>query len=142
MAIEHIRVSNRAKEQLVRLKRRTGIQNWNVLCRWAFCVSLAEPSVPPPARIVTDSSVEMTWRVFGGIYHELYLALLKERCKRDGFGISSDVLANQFKLHLHRGISYLAADKDLKAQESVSVLLKLIGLRLARVDKVNEHSAV
>jgi hypothetical protein len=29
----------------------------------------------------------VTWDVFGGDAHELYLALLKERCVRDGLGI-------------------------------------------------------
>ncbi|MGH9941519.1 MAG: DndE family protein [Pyrinomonadaceae bacterium] len=33
MAIEHIRLSQQAKEQLIKLKRTTGIQHWNVLCR-------------------------------------------------------------------------------------------------------------
>ena len=34
-----VRVDERAKNQLTTLKRRTGIKNWNVLCRWALCVS-------------------------------------------------------------------------------------------------------
>lgn len=46
MAVEHVRVSQQAKDHLVRLKRITGIKNWNVLCRWALCVSLAEESTP------------------------------------------------------------------------------------------------
>jgi DNA sulfur modification protein DndE len=80
--IEHIRLSQQAKDQLLRLKRKTGIQHWNVLCRWAFCISLAEPGVPPPAKIPADSSVEMTWKVFGGVYSDIYLALLKQRCQQ------------------------------------------------------------
>lgn len=114
MPLEHIRLSEQARDQLIKLKRFTGIQHWNVLCRWAFCVSLAEPSVPSPVRIPSDSSVEMTWKVFGGAYEEIYLALLKERCQRDGLGTSDEILATQFRLHLHRGISYLAADRQLK----------------------------
>jgi len=47
--------------------------------------------------------------VFGGECHELYLALLKERCAGDGLGTSDEVLGRQFRLHLHRGIGYLAA---------------------------------
>lgn len=115
MFIEHIRLSQQAKDQLVRLKRYTGLQNWNVLCRWAFCVSLAEPSPPSPAKYPADSSVEMSWKVFGGEHHELYFALLKERCQRDGLGTSEDVLTSQFRLHLHRGIGYLAADRRIKS---------------------------
>lgn len=114
MPIEHIRLSKQAREQLIRLKRYTGIEHWNVLCRWAFCRSLAEPSVPPPAKIPADSNVEMSWRVFGGRHHEVYLALLKERCLRDGLGTEDDVLASQFRLHLHRGIAYLSSDRRLR----------------------------
>ena len=114
MALEHIRLSERAKDQLIRLKRPTGVQHWNVLCRWAFCTSIADPSPPSPAKILADSSVEMTWKVFGGPYEEIYLGLLRERCKRDGLGLSEEVLANQFRLHLHRGIGILAADRRVR----------------------------
>lgn len=114
MPLEHVRVSEKARDQLIKLKRVTGIPHWNVLCRWALCVSLAEPSLPSPVKIPTDSSVDMTWKVFGGSYEEVYLGLLKQRCEQDGLGSSDDVLATQFRLHLHRGIAYLASDKRLK----------------------------
>jgi DNA sulfur modification protein DndE len=123
MPIEHIRLSQQAKEQLTRLKRWTGLKHWNELCRWAFCASLAEPTIPAPAKIMADSSVEMSWRVFGGQYHELYLALLMQRCANDGLGTSDDVLANQLRLHLHRGLGYLAADKQIR---SVAGLMKRV----------------
>jgi DNA sulfur modification protein DndE len=113
-AIDHIRLSQQAKDQLIRLKRVTGVEQWNILCRWALCVSLAEDSVPPAAKIPADSNVEMSWRVFGGRYADLYLALIKERCLRDALDSDSDTLAQQFRLHLHRGISYLAANKNLR----------------------------
>jgi len=113
MTIEHIRLSQQAKEQLIRLKRITGIQNWNVLCRWAFCVSISEKERPRVEKIQSDSSVEMTWKVFGGEYHEIYFALLKERCRSDGLELSGDVLSTQFKLHLHRGIASLS-NKQMK----------------------------
>jgi DNA sulfur modification protein DndE len=114
MVIERIVLSQQAKDQLIKLKRTTGIKHWNVLCRWAFCTSLAEPSAPPPAKIPTDSNVEMTWKVFGGPHHELYLALLKARCRRDGLEMDEEVLAMQFRLHLHRGIGYLFADRRIQ----------------------------
>lgn len=122
MAVEHIRLSQQAKDQLVKLKRVTGIEHWNVLCRWAVCVSFAEQSVPPSSKISADSNVEMSWKVFGGRYADLYLALLKERCVRDGLGTDSDVLAHQFRLHLHRGISYLAGDRNLKSISNLNAL--------------------
>lgn len=115
MPLDHIKVSEKAKDQLIKLKRVTGIQHWNTLCRWAFCKSLAEPSIPSPVKIPADSSVDMTWKVFGGAYEELYAALLRQRCEQDGLGTSDEVLATQFRLHLHRGIAHLAADKGLKS---------------------------
>jgi DNA sulfur modification protein DndE len=117
MSIEHIHLSQQAKDRLIRLKTRTGIQQWNILCRWAFCLSLAEKSIPAPAKIIADSNVEMTWKVFGGQYDDIYLALLKERCYKDGLGTTSETLMEQFKLHLHRGIGYLFAGSYSSIEE-------------------------
>lgn len=115
MSIKQVRLSGQAKDQLIRLKTKTGITQWNILCRWAFCLSLKQPTPPTPIDVPADSNVEMTWQVFGGEAHELYLALLKERCVRDGLGTADDVLAKQFRLHLHRGISYLATPHAIKS---------------------------
>ena len=119
MSLEHIRLSSQAKEQLVRLKRYTGIKHWNVLCRWALCASLAEPGAPAPAKITTDSSVEMTWRIFGGPYADIFMAALKQRCHLDGLPSDDETLAEQFKLHLHRGIGYLAGDQMRRIDQLV-----------------------
>ena len=122
VSIEYVRVSSQAKDLLVRLKRVTGIKHWNVLCRWAFCVSLAESSAPAPATHVADSNVEMSWKVFGGRYADIYSALLKERCISDGLDTDDETLAQQFRLHLHRGISYLAGDRNLRRIEDLNSL--------------------
>lgn len=108
MKIRHFKLSAQAKEQLIRLKTRTGIDNWNTLCRWAFCLSLREDTPPTPIEVPGDSNVEMTWQVFGGEHAELYLALLIERMVQDKGDITDRELARQFRLHLHRGIGYLA----------------------------------
>lgn len=122
MAIEHIRVSKQAREQLIRLKRHTGIEHWNVLCRWAFCRSLAEATPPPPAKIPADSNVEMSWRVFGGRHSDIYMALLKARCLADGLPLDDETIAQQFRLHLHRGIAYLANDRDVRDIAALAAL--------------------
>ena len=115
MSIRQVRLSAHAKDQLIRLKTKTGITQWNILCRWAFCLSLQQPTPPTPIDVPADSNVEMTWHVFGGEAEEIYLALLKERCVRDGFEITDDILQRQFRLHLHRGISYLATPQAIKS---------------------------
>ena len=117
MPIEHVRVSQQAKDHLIRLKRLTGIKNWNVLCRWALCLSLAEESEPSGTVAHPESNVEMTWRVFSGRYADLYLALLKERCLQDGLGTDEATMAQQFRLHLNRGIAYLVGNRNLRGVE-------------------------
>jgi DNA sulfur modification protein DndE len=115
MFLEHIRLSQQARDQLIKLKRITGLKNWNVLCRWAFCVSIAESTPPANVKVPADSNVEMTWSVFGGEYAELYAELVRERARADGYDETDESLAQVFRLHLHRGISYLAGDKKLQS---------------------------
>ena len=124
MSLKQFRLSTQGKEQSIRLKTRTGIQNWNTICRWAFCLSLAEPTPPTPIEIPSDSNVEMTWQVFGGEHNELYLALLKQRCKNDGLDVSSDTLNRQLRLHLHRGIGYMAVHGFIKRVDDLVRLTK------------------
>ena len=119
MSLEHIRLATQAREQLIKLKRITGIKNWNVLCRWALCVSLADSSSPIEKEINADSSVEMSWKVFGGEYQGIYLALLRQRCRQDGLDVSPQTMSNQLKLHLHRGVAILAGDRSLRDIESL-----------------------
>lgn len=112
--VERVRISQAAKDQLIKLKRVTKIDQWNILCRWALCRSLAEPTPPSPIAIPADSNVEMSWQVFGGAIGDLLTIALKQRCYEDGVGNEPEALAIQFRLHLHRGIGYLAADPTIK----------------------------
>ena len=121
--IETIKVSEKAKNQLITLKRRTGIQNWNVLCRWAFCLSMAEKTAPPQEEIVTDSSVEMTWKTFSGGQENLYTSLLLLRAKKDGIELEEQKISHYFKLHLHRGISYLNGSQTESIERFINLVL-------------------
>lgn len=114
MFIKQVRLSNKAKDQLIRLKSKTGIQQWNILCRWALCYSLNVSSVPPDEEVLEYSNVEMSWQVFAGEHQEIYEALILHRCMKDGLGTDPATLAKQFRLHLHRGISYLSATHFIK----------------------------
>ena len=114
MIIKQIKLSQKDKERLIRIKMKTGIANWNVLCRWALCFSLCEPTLPAPEGIAADSNLEISWMIFGGEYQEIYEALIKQRCIQDNLGTDHETLQQQFKLHLHRGISYLSATNYIR----------------------------
>lgn len=111
MIIETVRVSEKAKIQLLTLKRRTGIQNWNVLCRWALFASLAEKTIPPYENIVTDSSIEMSWKTFAGQFDDVIVAVVRQRAHQDK--VRALDIPDFFKLHLHRGIAYLLNRENL-----------------------------
>lgn len=125
--MESFKLSKKAKDQAITLKRRTGLENWNVLCRWAFCVSLAEPTAPRDDKIPADSNVEMTWKTFAGENHQVYLELLRQRCVEDGFELNDANLMKVFRLHVHRGISYLVGSPNLT---SISGLVDMAATRI------------
>jgi DNA sulfur modification protein DndE len=118
-----LRLSEQAKQQLIRLKSRTGIPHWNVLCRWALCLSLRQDSPPSPVEVAADSNVEIAWGVLGGEAHEVYLAALKARVAADGLDPSDpEVLHRQLRLHVHRGIAYLATPGEVKSVADLTAL--------------------
>ena len=122
MIVKQIKLSNSAKEKLSRLKGKTGIKNWNTLCRWALCFSLSENTIPTDVPIVSDSNVEMSWYTFGGEYSDIYDMLIIAWCRKMDLPTDEDTLAKYFKLHLERGISYLCGTNFIK---SIDDLLKL-----------------
>jgi DNA sulfur modification protein DndE len=56
----------------------------------------------------------MSWKVFAGAAEDIYWGLLVVRAKRDGIPLERDTLNNYFRLHLHRGISYLNGNATLR----------------------------
>ena len=114
MIIKQIRLSNQSKDKLSRLKGKTGIKHWNVLCRWAFCYSLSENTVPTDVEIVLDSNLEMSWYTFAGEFSDLYDALLIEWCIEKEIEPTTENLQKYFKLHLERGISYLSGTNFIR----------------------------
>lgn len=121
MIIDDVRVSEKAKNQLLTLKRRTGILQWNVLCRWALLASLAERTVPPHEEIVTDSNVEMSWKTFAGPLDDAITAVVRQRAYQDK--VPDEQLPQFFKIHLHRGIAYL-----LNGAQDLRGLIKMTGI--------------
>jgi DNA sulfur modification protein DndE len=135
---ENIRLSEKARSQLINLKRRTGIQNWNVLCRWAFCLSIGQPSRPPDENIPSDSSIEMTWRTFSGGLDDIYWGMILVRATKDGVEMEKAALTHYFRLHLHRGISYLMGPNGA---DNLTELIQLAVKKAPKAKKLAELSS-
>ncbi len=109
MIVKQLKLSIKEKEKLIRIKAKTGIEAWNVLCRWALCISISDNTIPFGPDVPSDSNVEMSWGTFGGEYQEIYDAIFRDRCKKDGIEDDPIQIARYFRLHLQRGINALAA---------------------------------
>lgn len=105
--VETVRVSQRSREILIALKRKTGIANWNVLCRWAFCDSLANPNRPVATTAAADSNIEMSWETFAGSLSDPLLAAFYRRADKDGVSGNRPERTAYFRGHLERGIRQL-----------------------------------
>lgn len=118
--LDSIRLSENSKRQIVRIKRKTGIENWNTVCRWAFCLSIKESPHVDSSDAFQISNVEMTWKTFTGKNESSYYALAAQsyamRSKED---IS---LHDHLTQHISRGISII---HSRVANKSIEDLLKL-----------------
>lgn len=102
---ESVRLDKRAREQLMRLKRFTGIEHWNVLVRWGFCLSIRDLSVPPAVSSDRMSGVEINWRIFSGEYSNVYAVLYWNWRERvDSVPCDDTDLVNR---HVQRGLGIM-----------------------------------
>lgn len=110
--MERVKLTASAKNQLATLKRRTGIEHNNAICRHALCISLANPSVPPDENFSYAGGLEIDWRTLTGGQDDLYTNLLIVRLRSEGKRVSEEAIRQTFLLHVHRGLSYLMARRE------------------------------
>lgn len=110
--MERIKLNAAARNQLVTLKRRTGIEHNNAICRHALCISLANPSVPPEENFVFNGGLEIDWRTLTGGQDALYYNLLAVRLLSEGRRATEELIRQTFVLHVHRGLSYLVSRRE------------------------------
>ncbi|WP_459199213.1 DNA sulfur modification protein DndE [Ralstonia pseudosolanacearum] len=110
--IERVRLTANAKNQLVSLKRRTGIEHNNVLCRHALCLSLANPSIPPEESLNFAGGLEIDWRTFTGGNEGIYHNVIITRLLRDQIQPTPNAVRQALILHVHRGLSYLVSRRE------------------------------
>lgn len=74
--IEVVRLSQSDKDLLTKIKRKTGVDSWNVLCRWALTVALAQPNAVYVKSPEKRDSIEIKWDTFAGKNSSLYRGIL------------------------------------------------------------------
>lgn len=102
MKLSKLRLSKEASSRLRFLAGKAGLTP-NLLCRMGFCMSLAEPGSPNPADYPEEER-EFNRYTLLGEHDSLFIALLKERHRRDG---TDDTLEDSFRAHMNRGVILL-----------------------------------
>jgi DNA sulfur modification protein DndE len=110
--IERVKLTAAAKQQLSTLKRRSGIEHYNVICRHALCVSLSNPTKVPSEALQYSGGLEIDWKTFSGEADATLMNLLIVRSVADEGEISSVAVRKVLQSHLHRGLAYLTSDPN------------------------------
>ncbi|MFT3783696.1 MAG: DNA sulfur modification protein DndE [Nibricoccus sp.] len=113
--VETVRISKKGRDILLKLKRQTGVENWNVLCRWALMASLREKKRPSLGRENSEGGIEMSWKVFAGEYSDVFAAMVTARAISDGYDGSNEDTADCLRAHLARGLEYLGSGFETKS---------------------------
>lgn len=121
--MDRIKLNATARNQLAALKRRTGIEYNNIICRHALCISLENVSVPPDEDFDFSGGIEMDWRTLTGGQEALFNNLLISRVLSDGMSVTDEIIRKVFLLHIHRGLSYLMSKRDEDLLEGLVCLI-------------------
>lgn len=115
-----LRFGEEASKRLIQLKARTGLTP-NLLARIGFCMSINDPTPPTPEHYLPDSDREIDRHTLTGAWDALFMVMLKERCRRDGF--DEEAFFPQFKAHMNRGV--LLLDKRVRHLTDLAFVLPL-----------------
>ena len=104
--IDQLRTSASLKNLLTRIKGITSIQNWNVLCRWGFCFSIKQSTLP---RMVDEKldGVEIDYDVLVGKNKIIYTQLLINNLRKNNIEINKENLTKYLYAHVNRGVNII-----------------------------------
>jgi len=120
MKLTKLRLTKDASNRLRFLAGKTSLTP-NLLCRIGFCLSLSEATVPDPEEYA-DEDREFNRYTLLGEYDPLFIALLKERCRRDGLDITH--LPDYFRAHMNRGVTLL--QQRIKSLPDIAYLVSKV----------------
>ena len=108
-SLDRIKLTNKEKNSLTRMKAITGLENWNIFARWAFCYSLSmKKQVSLNASSdETNFGIEMSWMVFAGKNFKIYQDLLLQECAKLRLEPNKSNLNKIMRAHLSNGIGKL-----------------------------------
>jgi len=110
LVIDTLKTSSNLKNSLTRIKTITGISNWNVICRWALCLSLKQNSLPREVDEKLDG-VEIDYDVLVGKNKTIYTQLLINNLQTHQVEINKKNLTKYLNAHVNRGANIIYTNK-------------------------------
>ena len=133
----NIRYSQKVRDQLIWLKRQTGLQHYHTLCRWGLCLSLQDPS---PAREYqqggdsierqtqgdgAEALHEISWMRLAQEYTPILELMIRKRLLDEGGEDTQPAFQAMVQAHVQRGLSRLMAGKKIRSIEDlISIALQ------------------
>ena len=108
--IDILRTSSNVKSSLTRIKTITGISNWNIICRWAFCLSLKQTSLPREMEEKLDG-VEIDYDTLVGKNKSIYTQLLINNLVTHNVALDKKNLTKYLYAHVNRGVNIIYTNK-------------------------------
>ena len=118
--IDLLRTSANVRNSLTRIKTITGIPNWNIICRWAFCLSLKQTSLPREVDEKLDG-IEIDYDILVGKNKSIYTQLLINNLVTHKVEIDKKNLTKYLYAHVNRGVNIIYTNK----LKDISDLFKL-----------------
>ena len=110
LTIDILRTSSNIKNSLTRIKSITGISNWNILCRWAFCLSVKQTSLPREVEEKLDG-IEIDYDTLVGKNKSIYTQLLINNLVSHKEEINKKNLTKYLNAHVNRGVNIIYTNK-------------------------------
>ena len=108
--IDLLRTSANVRNSLTRIKTITGITNWNIICRWAFCLSLKQTSLPREVDEKLDG-IEIDYDTLVGKNKSIYTQLLINNLISHKVEIDKKNLTKYLYAHVNRGVNIIYTNK-------------------------------
>ena len=118
--IDLLRTSANVRNSLTRIKTITGIPNWNIICRWALCLSLKQTSLPREVDEKLDG-IEIDYDILVGKNKSIYTQLLINNLISHKVEIDKKNLTKYLYAHVNRGVNIIYTNK----LKDISGLFKL-----------------